>query len=400
MAGPCATHFPARVAHRDDPPVAATRPRNSSNGEGMRETAAPAAHDPLRDEEGLKEAIKIRDLIIEHLRQLGASALSPRPPIVGPRTYLIEVARQHGSVSALDRAAQDVQHRMASEHSIEVNYEKSGGLRQFWVTRPMPKAIYLGGLVEAKAAWLAERPGRFVLGQEPNGKVVVGDFSDGSAAHLLVAGQTGSGKSVFLQALLASLVRFHGPEGIRFNLVDPKRVTFTGAAFRSSISAHLESPISYDTEATLPLISQLVELMEERYELFQKEQVTDVLEYNEARPEARLERRILVIDEFQDLLTEKSSAQEFCAGVARLGAKARAAGIHMVLATQRPSRETLPPIIKANMCGRVAFQVGSGVDSRIILGKGGAERLLGKGDMFINLGRGLVRAQAPLLTDG
>ncbi len=399
MAAPCAAHYPLRTPQRDDPPVAAKRPRNAGGGEPLRESAAPTAHDPLRDEEGIREAQQIRDTIIDALRQLGAAAVSPRRPIVGPRTYLVEVSRQHGSVTALDRAAKDVEHRLASEMGIEVSYEKQGGHRRFCVTRKKPRAIFLSPLLEEKVAWLSEQPGRFLLGQEPDGKVLVGDFSDGSAAHLLVAGQTGSGKSVFLQSLLASLVRFHGPESVRFHLVDPKRVTFTSASFRSSLAAHLEGPISFDAEETLPLISQLVELMEERYRLFADEQVTDILEYNEAKPEARLERRILVVDEFQDLLADKNVAKEFCAGVARLGAKARAAGIHLVLATQRPSADVLPPIIKANLCGRVAFQVASATNSRIILDQKGAENLLGKGDMLANLGRGVVRAQAPLLTD-
>ena len=399
MAGPCALHYPQRVAHRDDPPVAATRPRNVVQGEGLRETSTPAPHDPLRDEEGIKEAEQIRDRIVEALGNLGAAAVSPRQPTVGPRTYLIEVTRKHGAVSALDRAAQDVEHRLATSLGIEVKYEKAGGHRRFWVTRSKPKAIYLGPLLEAKASWLAESSGRFVVGQEPNGKVVVGDFSDGGTAHLLVAGQTGSGKSVFLQSLLASLVRYHGPEGIRFNLVDPKRVTFLGASFRSSIASHLEAPISFDAEETLPLISQLVELMEERYRLFEAEQVQDLREFNEARPDVRLERRVLIIDEFQDLLAEPSLAKEFCSGVARLGAKARAAGIHLVLATQRPSADTIPSRIKANLGGRIAFQVASVTNSRIILDHKGAEHLLGKGDLLANLGRGIVRAQAPLLTD-
>src|SRR5690606_10814715 len=132
---------------------------------------------------------------------------------------------------------------------------------------------------------------------------------------------------------------------------------------------------------------------------FEREQVQDIGEYNEARPDARLERRVLVIDEFQDLLTDKTLSRDFCAGVARLGAKARAAGIHPVLATQRPSADTVPPIIKASLCGRVALQVASASNSRIILDQKGAEALLGKGDMLVNLGRGIVRAQAPLLTD-
>lgn len=397
VSEPCSRHYPTRLALRDDPPVGATRPRNAGNGEALTPTASGRPSDPLQDEEGPREARQIRDLIIDALRKLGASAESPAEPAVGPRTYVMTLSRKHGSVAILDRAAQDVQHRLASEHNLDVTYEKANGHRRFWVTRQKPRALYLGPMLEAKAAWLSAKPGRFIVGQEPGGKIIAGDFSDGSTAHLLVAGQTGSGKSVFLQALLASLVRFHGPDALRFSLVDPKRVTFTGATFRSSISPHLDGPISHDSEETLPIISQLVELMEERYRLFDQAQVTDIEDFNESSNSGSLERRILVIDEFQDLLTDKTLAKEFCQGVARLGAKARAAGIHLVLATQRPSRETLPTIIKANLGGRIAFQVGSAVDSRIILDRGGAETLLGKGDLYANLGRGLVRAQGALL---
>ena len=148
---------------------------------------------------------------------------------------------------------------------------------------------------------------------------------------------------------------------------------------------------------SLPLLQGLVDLMEERYRQFADAQVTDIQEFNEANPKKTLERRILVIDEFQDLLTEKEQAKEFTTGIKRLGAKARAAGIHLVLATQRPDRDAIPPAIKANLTGRVAFQVGSLTNSRIILDKGGAEKLLGQGDFLACLGRGVVRGQAPLL---
>jgi S-DNA-T family DNA segregation ATPase FtsK/SpoIIIE len=104
-----------------------------------------------------------------------------------------------------------------------------------------------------------------------------------------------------------------------------------------------------------------------------------------------------VIDEFQDLFTDKASSQAFFAGVRRLGAKARAAGVHLILATQRPDRETVPPIIKSNLGGKIALKVSSQTNSRIVLDENGAERLLGKGDLLASLGRGVVRAQAPLL---
>jgi S-DNA-T family DNA segregation ATPase FtsK/SpoIIIE len=165
-------------------------------------------------------------------------------------------------------------------------------------------------------------------------------------------------------------------------------------------SAHLDGPIRYDIDETLPAIEQLVDLMEERYKILEAAQVADVGEYDEqASASQQLERRVLVIDEFQDLITEKATAQAFFTGIKRLGAKARAAGIHLILATQRPDRDTVPPIIKANLGGKIALQVASKVNSRIVLDDGGAEKLLGKGDLLASLGRGIVRAQAPLLSE-
>lgn len=147
------------------------------------------------------------------------------------------------------------------------------------------------------------------------------------------------------------------------------------------------------------MLEPLIDSMEERYELFQAAQVTDIGEFNEqADATDRLERRLVVIDEFQDLITDKATTQAFFAAVRRLGAKARAAGIHIVLATQRPDKDVVPPIVKANLGGKIALQVASKTNSRIILDEGGAEHLLGKGDLLANLGRGLVRAQAPLLS--
>jgi len=268
------------------------------------------------------------------------------------------------------------------------------------VKRSKPRRVLLGPLLEQKRDWLSQRPGRFIVGQQPDGEVLGADLSDSSTPHVLVAGQSGSGKSVLLQGIVASLLQYHGPEAIRFVLVDPKRVTFNGASFRSAIAAHLEGPIRADLEETLPVLEQLVEVMEERYRLFESAQVMDIEEFNEqAKPADTLNRRVLVIDEFQDLFTAKSESQEFFGRVRRLGAKARAAGVHLILATQRPDRDTVPPIIKANLTGKIALQVASQTNSRIVIDQGGAERLLGKGDLLASLGRGLVRAQAPLLAE-
>jgi S-DNA-T family DNA segregation ATPase FtsK/SpoIIIE len=400
VARECATSYPEKLPVRDDPPVAATRPRPTAAAATIHNVEPLAQVGSGADEEGRVEAEALRDRILAELKKQGASAVCPRPPIVGPTLYWIEVSRPRGPVSQLDRAAEDVRHRLAAEGDIEASYEKQGGHRRFIVKRSKPRRVLLGPLLEQKRDWLSQRPGRFIVGQQPDGEVLGADLSDSSTPHVLVAGQSGSGKSVLLQGIVASLLQYHGPEAIRFVLVDPKRVTFNGASFRSAIAAHLEGPIRADLEETLPVLEQLVEVMEERYRLFESAQVMDIEEFNEqAKPADTLNRRVLVIDEFQDLFTAKSESQEFFGRVRRLGAKARAAGVHLILATQRPDRDTVPPIIKANLTGKIALQVASQTNSRIVIDQGGAERLLGKGDLLASLGRGLVRAQAPLLAE-
>ena len=399
VARECGETYPERLPVRDDPPVAATRPRPAASATALDSAPLPmAAHGS--DEQGRQEAEALRDRILDELKKQGATAVCPRAPIVGPTLYLIEVSRPRGPVSQLDRAAEDVRHRLAADADLDVSYEKQGGHRLFVVRRPKPRRVLLGPLLEQKRDWLLQRPGRFVVGQQPDGEVLCADLSDSSTPHLLVAGQSGSGKSVLLQSIVAALLQFHAPDAIRFVLVDPKRVTFNGASFRSAVAAHLEGPIRAGLEDTLPVIEQLVAVMEERYKLFESARVMDIEEFNEQATAAdRLNRRVLVIDEFQDLFTDKASSQAFFAGIRRLGAKARAAGVHLILATQRPDRETVPPIIKSNLGGKIALQVASQTNSRIILDQNGAERLLGKGDLLASLGRGVVRAQAPLLSE-
>ena len=138
--------------------------------------------------------------------------------------------------------------------------------------------------------------------------------------------------------------------------------------------------------------------MEERYRIFEKASVTDLSEFEQGATHGdRIARRILVIDEFQDLTVEARIAKQFCAGIQRLGAKARAAGIHVILTTQRPDRQTVPAVIKANLGGKIALRVASSVNSRVILDQSGAEELLGNGDLLADLGHGLVRAQAAVV---
>jgi S-DNA-T family DNA segregation ATPase FtsK/SpoIIIE len=399
MAEACAANYPARVGPRDDPPAGAARPRLDAKGE-----MGPAAPSPVLggissdDQEGRKQAERLRDVIIAELRKQGINAICPRPPVVGPNLFEIEVSRPRGSVKQLDAMAEDVRHRLASDESTEATYEQRSGRRLYIVRRPVPRKVLLSPLLAQEQAFLAQAPGRFVLGERPTGEVLRGDLSDSSTPHLLVGGTTGSGKSVLLRGIIASLVHYHGPSAIRFILIDPKRVTFNIPSFNAAVGTHLDGPIGYDSDDAIPIIERLVEVMEERYKLFETAHVSDIREYNQSVPDTdRLERKVVVIDEFQDLTAEKASAKPFFDGIKRLGAKARAAGVHLILATQRPDREVVPPLLRTNLGGKVALRVANAVNSRIILDQAGAEKLHGKGDLLANLGHGTIRAQAPMV---
>jgi S-DNA-T family DNA segregation ATPase FtsK/SpoIIIE len=394
MAVPCSETYPERLPQRDDPPAGGAHPRPDAGG--VLAQSGPIAVIDLSpsDVEGKQEAERLKDWILKELKKQGVAAACPRPPVVGPTLYEIEIARPRGSVRALDKAAVDVKHRLASEDGTEAEYEHRGGKRIFVVRRAQPRTVLLGPLLAEERQYLAASPGRFVLGQCPSGETLCGDLADASTPHLLVGGQTGSGKSVLLRAIVASLAHHHPPSSIRFTLVDPKRVTFNVPSFQAAVGAHLDGPIVYDAEGALPAIERLVAIMEERYDLFTNAQVSDLAEYNEVAVGERLERKVVVIDEFQDLTADKATAKPFFDGVKRLGAKARAAGVHLVLATQRPDKDTVPGLLKTNLGGKIALRVSSATNSRIILDEAGAEKLLGKGDMLANLGHGLVRAQA------
>lgn len=398
LAEACAEAYPDRVGPRDDPPAAAARPRVDAAGAIGPAVTSPILSASSFDEDGRKQADRLRDSILAELRKHGINAMCPRPPVVGPTLFEVEVTRARGSVKALDQMAEDVKHRLASEDGTEASYEQRAGRRLFVVRRPVPRKVLLSPLLAEAHDYLAGQPGRFVVGQRPTGEVLCGDLSDASTPHLLVGGTTGSGKSVLLRSLIASLVHCHGPSAIRFILIDPKRVTFNLPSFQSAVGAHLDGPIGHDADEAIPIIERLVDVMEERYRLFEQAHVSDIREYNESRiPGECLERKIVVMDEFQDLTAEKSTATPFFAGVKRLGAKARAAGVHLILATQRPDKDVVPPLLRTNLAGKIALRVATATNSRIILDEGGAERLLGKGDLLANLGHGLVRAQAPLV---
>ncbi len=225
---------------------------------------------------------------------------------------------------------------------------------------------------------------RIALGQDVSGQAVAGDL--GSMPHLLIAGTTGSGKSVCVNAIITCLMTNNTPDDLKFLMVDPKRVeltTYNGVP-------HLIAPVVVDLEKVVGVLNWVTREMDERYRKFAKSGSRNIDDYNAkieennlkegATKEPRLPYIIVVIDELADLMMLAPDETEKT--ICRLAQMARATGIHLIIATQRPSVDVVTGLIKANFPARIAFSVASSVDSRVILDTTGAERLLGRGDML------------------
>jgi S-DNA-T family DNA segregation ATPase FtsK/SpoIIIE len=212
------------------------------------------------------------------------------------------------------------------------------------------------------------------LGLDVSGKPVVGNI--GKMPHVLIAGQTGSGKSVCINTFLCSLLLRASPSEVKFIMVDPKRVELTGY----NNIPHLLSPVIVEPEKVISALRWLMSEMDRRYQQFAQVGVRNIDSYNEMSGFQALPYIVLIIDELADVML--FSPVEVEDAITRIAQMARATGIHMVLATQRPSVDVITGLIKANIPCRIAFAVSSQVDSRVILDGQGAEKLLGKGDML------------------
>lgn len=213
------------------------------------------------------------------------------------------------------------------------------------------------------------------LGLDVSGTACVVDIA--KMPHILIAGTTGSGKSVLINAFIASILFRASPEEVKFIMVDPKRVELTPY----SGIPHLLTDVIVDVDKVVNALGWAVAEMERRYKIFQEVGVKNIAGYNESKAFQSMPYIIIVIDEIADIMMNKN-AGEVENHIVRLAQMARAVGIHLVLATQRPSVNVITGIIKANIPARIAFQVTSMIDSRVIIDTPGAEKLLGKGDML------------------
>ncbi|OCA81871.1 DNA translocase FtsK [Bacillus sp. FJAT-27986] len=261
-------------------------------------------------------------------------------------------------------------------------------------TRP----VYLREVLEEKVFAENTSPLSVAVGLDISGNPIVTDLK--KMPHGLVAGSTGSGKSVFINSVLISLLYKSHPSDVRLLLIDPKMVEL--APYNNI--PHLAAPVITDVKAATAALKWAVEEMERRYELFAHSGVRDIVRYNEkalssGQMEHKLPYLVIVIDELADLMMMSPADVE--EAICRIAQKARACGIHLLVATQRPSVDVITGLIKANIPTRIAFSVSSQVDSRTILDQSGAEKLLGRGDMlFLENGTSkTVRLQGTFVTD-
>ncbi|RIN32535.1 DNA translocase FtsK [Staphylococcus succinus] len=313
----------------------------------------------------------------------------------GPSVTRFELSVEKGvKVSRITALQDDIKMALAAK-DIRIEAPIPGtSLVGIEVPNVTSTKVNLRSIIDAPSFKNSESKLNVAMGFGINNEPLLMDIA--KTPHALIAGATGSGKSVCINSILMSLLYKNHPEELRLLLIDPKMVEL--APYNDL--PHLVAPVITDVKAATQSLKWAVEEMERRYKVFAKYHVRNITAYNKkATYDDRMPKIVIVIDELADLMM--MAPQEVEQSIARIAQKARACGIHMLVATQRPSVNVITGLIKANIPTRIAFMVSSSVDSRTILDSGGAERLLGYGDMLY-LGSGMnkpIRVQGTFVSD-
>jgi S-DNA-T family DNA segregation ATPase FtsK/SpoIIIE len=295
-------------------------------------------------------------------------------------------------VISLANRAEDLQVALALIQPPMI--EPRGGAVTIDIAKEKPDFVPWRELVKNPDYSRHPSPVSFPVGLGVDNRVILADLADPNMCHCLVAGASGSGKSEFLKCIVCSLVDKNPPDRLMLTIIDPKILTFGGA----SGLPHLTRPVITDVKAALPCLMEAADEMERRYQVLSGEGLENLSGRFKAG-DTDIPYCVIVFDEFADLiLAGKDEKKEFEALVVRLAAKGRAAGIHLVLATQRPDRSVLTGLIKANLPLRVCLRVINATNSSIVLDETGGEKLLGRGDLLCDRGKGIERAQSPYIT--
>jgi S-DNA-T family DNA segregation ATPase FtsK/SpoIIIE len=346
-----------------------------------------------RPAKGLEEMAR---RILAGFSEFGAPIQFEGEPLVGPAFYrFLAKPAQRVKADRILNMATTIWPRLRDvgvEQPPQISMER--GLITVDVQRAERQEVSWNIGLLPKEGGAGRRVSTFPVGVSVDGQWKYADLAEPEHSHFLVAGTTGSGKTEWLKMAMGSLCAANTPQTLGLVLIDPKRIAFSALLS----SPFLRRPIVYPgDEDFLIVLDELIEEMERRFGFFGGAQ--DLRQFNTGQ-NVPLPRIVCLCDEYADLiLADSRKGKEVEQRIARIGAKGRAAGIHLILATQKPSRDIVKGVIKANMNARVALKVNERIDSRVILEQAGAETLLGKGDLlFKDLGPA-IRLQSPLISD-
>ena len=316
--------------------------------------------------------------------------IDPDKADIGPSIVRFKLSLKPGErLNSVQRVAEDLQRELAIDTVPLVDNVKGEPYVGIDLPRPKSAVALLTDELQRLEEADAELP--FLAGVSPSGETKTEDLAD--LPHLLVAGSTGSGKTVFLYTLIVSLIQQHDPQSAQLILVDPKQTDFI---FFDSLPHLLNDGVIIEPEHAITWLQYLMqEELQERTQVLREAGARDIKDYNRQQLDNPLPRIVVVIDEYADLIhvLTKSDRDEFERQLVRLAQRARNVGIHLVIATQRPSADIVTSRLKANLPARIAFQLPSHHDSGTILDQPGAEKLIGKGDMLIRTGGDMERLQ-------
>ncbi len=296
---------------------------------------------------------------------------------VGPLIKQIRFKPKPGTkIKNITSSVEDIARELGVK-TLRISNVCEGGCIGFEIANDVFKTVPLEEVLESDEAKNAKGALPISLGVKIDGTPVFADLA--KMPHLLVAGATGSGKSVGLNAFVISLIKRKKPNELKFVMIDPKRIEFSVY----NDQKYMYMPVITDNADASEALQLLVVEMNKRYELFEKSMTKNIEEYNEK--EGNMQYIVAVVDEFSDLVLSDKTVEK---KIQILAQKARAAGIHLILSTQRPSVDVVTGSIKANFPSRMAFKTASGIDSKTILDTTGAEDLVGRGDALFLAGNG------------
>jgi DNA segregation ATPase FtsK/SpoIIIE-like protein len=337
--------------------------------------------------------------LVRAYREHGIGIEVRSEPGIGPRFLRFDVRLTPGMrVDGVRKRTREIQHRL--ELKAEPMIVQEAGRLFIDLERPDPETVLFSAvLTELPPVDPVHGSAKLLIGLDAARKPRFADLASSGRSHVLAAGTTGSGKSEWLRMMLASLIASNTPDTLRIVTLDPKLAAFTDLENSKFLWKRDAYWVPGDGRSASELFQDLIEEMDRRYQLT-RQSGADNLRSHVEKTGKPLSRIVCVCDEYFALVNqnkeEKSQIEE---AVSLLGAKARAAGIHLVLATQQPSRATISGAIQANLPCRVALALGSPIESNMILGSPGAERLTGSGDLLYKDFGDPVRLQAPLLTE-